>query len=176
MPNMLNMVKHHERRRWTRVETSTPTRVSSNGTSWEGRTVNMSLGGVCMAFGTSVSASTNQPIQLGLETDAGVIELKGAIRNLNATGFAVEFEALEGIQGQVFASVLEGLREHAISVTLTGRLGPQDTGNLLLEISTGGAAPLEITEAPSASSPAEEDSPTAPTVISKQIEFKNASG
>ncbi|HEX9284872.1 MAG TPA: PilZ domain-containing protein, partial [Nitrospirales bacterium] len=172
---MLNTVKHHDRRRWTRVETSTPTRVSSNGTAWEGRTVNMSLGGVCMAFGTSVSASANQPIQLGLQTDAGVIELKGAIRNLNATGFAVEFESLDGIQGQIFASVLEGLREHAISVTLTGSLVPQDTGDLLLEISTGGA-PLEIAEAFFDSSVPEEDSPATPTVISKQIEFKNASG
>jgi alpha-beta hydrolase superfamily lysophospholipase/SAM-dependent methyltransferase len=176
MPNMLNMAKHHERRRWTRVETSTPTRVSSNGTSWEGRTVNMSLGGVCMAFGTSVSASTNQPIQLGLETDAGVIELKGAIRNLNATGFAVEFEALEGVQGQIFASVLEGIREHTISVKLVGTLVSQDTGDLLLEISTGGAAPLDIAEVLPGSSTAEEDSPTAPAIISKQIEFKNASG
>lgn len=176
MPNMLNTVKHHERRRWGRVETSTPTRLSSNGTAWEGRTVNMSLGGVCMAFGTSVSASANQPIQLGLETDAGVIELKGAVRNLNETGFAVEFEALDGIQGQIFASVLEGLREHAISVTLTGRLVPQDTGNLLLEISAAGGAPFEIAEALFDSSAAEEDSPAAPAVISKQIEFKNASG
>jgi len=176
MPDMLNAVKHHERRQWARVETCTPTRVSLNSTSWEGKAVNVSLGGLCMAFDARAFASESQPIQLGLQTDAGVIELKGAVRNLRETGFAVEFEALDAVQGLIYASVLEGLREHAITVTLVGLLVPQDTGDLLLEISTGGAMPVEITEAPPDSSTAEENSPAAPTIISTQVEFKNASG
>ena len=177
MSDMSNMVTHHERRRWARVHVDMHARLSLNGTSWEGNTVDISLGGVSMAFSASVSASENQPIHLGLQTDAGVVEIKGAVRSIREAGLAVEFEALDGIPAQIFASVLEELRERAISVKLVGLLMPQDTGDLLLEISTGGAVPVESTEAPpDDSSSAEEDATAAPAVISKQIEFKNPSG
>ncbi len=177
---------HPERRRWVRVATAAPTRLSLNGTAWEGTTLNMSLGGVFMAFARSVTAAENQPIQLGLQTDAGLLELKGTIRSLKeigkdpsaaadaAQGLAVEFETLDALRGQIFVSILDALRERSVSVRLVGLLIPQDTGDLLLELSAAGAEPVEPTEAPPDS--AAEDASDAPPIISRPVECRNPLG
>lgn len=179
---------HPERRRWTRVETATPARLSLNGTAWEGLAQNLSLGGTFMTFAQTVSATENQPIQLGLQTDAGVLELKGTIRSLRdleketsaaadaVQGLAVEFETLDAIREQIFVSILDALRERSVSVRLVGLLTPQDTGDLLLEIGTAGAEPVEAAEIPPDPSAAEEGAPDAPAIISTQVECRNAAG
>lgn len=177
-----------ERRRWVRVETVTPVRLSLNGTAWEGTAQNLSLGGTFMAFPCSLSATENQPIQLGLQTDAGVLELKGTIRSLReiekkrlaaadvVQGLAVEFEALDAIREQIFVSILDALRERSVSLRLVGLLTPQDTGDLLLEVGDGGAVPVQDMEAPPDPPSADESVPDAPAIISKQVECRNASG
>jgi len=181
------LTAHSERRRWTRIETATPARLSLNGTAWEGMAQNLSLGGTFMTFAQTVSATEKQPIQLGLQTDAGVLELKGTIRSLReigqeptapvdaVQGLAVEFETLDAVREQIFVSILDALRERSVSVRLVGLLAPQDTGNLLLEISAGGAAPVEAEEPPP-DSPVEDNASDAPTIISTQVECRNAAG
>ena len=176
-----------ERRRWTRIETATPARLSLNGTAWEGMAQNLSLGGTFMTFAQNVSATEKQSIQMGLQTDAGVLELKGTIRSLReigkepaaaadaVQGLAVEFETLDAIKEQIFVSILDALREQSVSVRLVGLLTPQDTGDLLLEISTGGAEPVETEEAPPDS--ATDDSPSdAPSIVSRPVECRNPLG
>jgi len=179
---------HPERRRWTRVETATPARLSHNGTAWEGLAQNLSLGGTFMTFARNVSATENQPIQLGLQTDAGLLELKGTIRSLReigeepsaaadaVQGLAVEFEALDAIREQIFVSILDALRERSVSVRLVGLLAPQDTGDLLLEISAAGADPVEIAEAPPDDAAAEEGASDAPAISSRPVECRNPLG
>ena len=179
---------HPERRRWARIETASPARLSLNGTAWEGLAQNLSLGGTFMTFARNVSAAENQPIQLGLQTDAGVLELKGTIRSLReigqeptapvdaVQGLAVEFETLDAIREQIFVSILDALRERSVSVRLVGLLAPQDTGDLLLEISAAGADPVEIAEAPLDSADAEGDASDAPEIISRPVECRNPLG
>ncbi len=177
---------HPDRRRWTRVETTAPARLSRNGTAWEGLARNLSRGGTFMTFARNVSATENQPIQLGLQTDAGLLELKGTIRSLReigeepsaaadaVQGLAVEFEALDAIREQILISILDALRERAVSVRLVGLLVPQDTGDLLLEISAAGAEPVEPAETlPDAT---EEGAPDAPAVSSRPVECCNPLG
>lgn len=177
---------HPERRRWVRVKTTTPARLSLNGTAWEGLAQNLSLGGTFMTFARNVSATENQPIQLGLQTDAGLLELKGTIRSLReieqepsaaadaVQGLAVEFETLDALRGQIFVSILDALRERSVSVRLVGLLIPQDTGDLLLELSAASVEPVEPAEAPPDS--AAEDGADAPAISSTQVECRNASG
>ena len=179
---------HSERRRWVRVEPAAPARLSLNGTAWEGLAQNLSLGGTFMTFARNVSATENQPIQLGLQTDAGLLELKGTIRSLREIGYecsapanavqglAVEFESLDTIREQIFMSILDALRERSVSVRLVGLLTPQDTGDLLLEIGAAGAEPVEAAEAPPDPSTAEEDAPDASAIISTQVECRNTAG
>lgn len=177
---------HPERRRWVRVKTATPARLSLNGTAWEGLAQNLSLGGTFMTFARNVSATENQPIQLGLQTDAGLLELKGTIRSLReiekdpsaaadvVQGLAVEFETLDAIREQIFVSILDALRERSVSVRLVGLLTPQDTGDLLLELSAAGAEPVETAEAPP--DDAEDGASDAPTIISRPVECRNPLG
>jgi len=188
VPNAPFPSAHPERRRWARVATATPARLSLNGTAWEGTTLNMSLGGLFMAFAERVAAAENQAIQLGLQTDAGLLELKGTVRSLRECekerpaavdpplGLAVEFEALDAIREQLLGSILDALREQAVSIRLVGLLAPQDTGDLLLEISTGGAEPVEAAELPPDPSAAEDDASDEPSVVSRQVECRNQSG
>ncbi len=178
---------HPERRRWARIETATPARLSLNGTAWDGLAQNLSLGGTFMTFAQNVSATEKQPIQLGLETAAGVLELKGTIRSLReigkepaapadaVQGLAVEFETLDAIREQIFVSILDALRERSVSVRLVGLLAPQDTGDLLLEISTAGAAPVETKDDPPDA--ADNDGAVdAPAIISRPVECRNPLG
>jgi SAM-dependent methyltransferase/alpha-beta hydrolase superfamily lysophospholipase len=151
-------------------------------------TLNMSLGGVFMTFAGSVTATENQAIQLGLQTDAGLLELKGTIRSLRELGkecsttadpllgLAVEFEALDALREQLFISILDALREQSVSIRLVGLLAPQDTGDLLLEISTAGAEPVEAVEAPSDPSSDDDRVSDEPPIISRPVECRNPFG
>jgi PAS domain S-box-containing protein len=138
-----------EQRRWLREEVQLEARLRMNGETWSGTALNISLGGVYMVFNRPVSATENQPIQLGLTTEAGVLEIRGTVRSLREAagprvqpdeavtlGLAVEFEALDATKEAILASLLEGLRERSVSVALTGLLIPQETGDLLVEISS----------------------------------------
>jgi ubiquinone/menaquinone biosynthesis C-methylase UbiE/alpha-beta hydrolase superfamily lysophospholipase len=125
--------------------------LSLNGAAWVGVAPDISRGGVYMAFDEAVAATENQPIQLGLVTEAGALVLGGRVRGLRemsiqritvakepALGLAVEFEELDTVKEKILSSLLEGLREQSIAVKLMGRLTPLETGDLLLEIRSAG--------------------------------------
>lgn len=162
-----------ERRSAPRIDLQADARLAFKEEAWQGTTRNLSLGGLYMVFPGTVSVNGNQPIQLGLVSDAGVLEVNGtvvAIREATGPwadqagtpplGLAVKFAPLGTIEWHVLESLLEGLRERTVAIRLTGLLIPQETGDLLLEVNAleDGATDLApIDPSPSPSSPEAED-------------------
>ncbi|HZC67315.1 MAG TPA: PilZ domain-containing protein, partial [Nitrospirales bacterium] len=145
-----------ERRRWPRVEAHLETSVRPNGETSSGTAPNISLGGVYVVLDRPVPIAENQPIQLGLVTEVGVLEIRGRIHRIRAatdhvadsperlgSGFAVEFEPLDETKAALLASLLDGLRERTTSVKITALLFPQTTSRLLLEASALSTAPAQ---------------------------------
>ena len=166
------ILPHHERRRSSRIDVWIKTRLILKGTTWEGATLNISLGGAYIVFEGVLLATENQPIRIGLVSDVGVLELPATLRSIRevtdrrdqaaanpALGLAVEFEELGTNERLILASLLDGLQEGSVSVTLTALLTPQETGDLLLEVSLGGAAGTTDTAQPISSSEEEESVP-----------------
>jgi PAS domain S-box-containing protein len=138
-----------ERRRSDRVALNAEARLSLNGTMWHGSVRNVSLGGLYMVFSGQIPATQNQPIQLGLISEVGVLEVQGLVRGVReavgpgiappdnpALGLGVEFAALGTTAELVITSLLDGLREQTVSIKATAVLSPQETGDLLLAISS----------------------------------------
>lgn len=147
MPKHVEQEPYRERRRWPRIGVHLEANLSHNGTAWRGTAPDISRGGVYMTFDETIAATENQPIQVGLVTEAGALVIGGMVRGLREApnkriavakepmlGLAVEFEELDAIKEKILSSLLEGIREQSVSVKLMGRLAPQDTGDLLLEI------------------------------------------
>ncbi len=145
-------------RRSPRIEIRLEASISLNGATWQGTALNLSLGGVYMIFDEPVSVTEDQPIQLGLLTQAGMLEIRGRIRDLReatsprtaganqrALGLAVEFEKLAATKEQIFASLLDGLREQSVSVKIIGSFLPHETMDHLLEISSAGTEAVHAT-------------------------------
>lgn len=140
-----------ERRRSPRIDLRMDARLSTNGSAWNGTALNISLGGIFLVFDETISVSENQPIQLGLTSEVGVLEIHGMVCRVNevasqqiktqgfpALGLAVEFTPLEATDELILASLLDGLRDRSITVTLTAIMPPKETGDLLLEVSSAG--------------------------------------
>jgi PAS domain S-box-containing protein len=139
-------VPPQERRRAPRLDLEIEAHLGMDGTGWEGRVVNMSLCGLYMLLTGAVDLSENQPIQLGLGGEGGILEIRGKVRALRShteangsdrsmgTGVAVDFGSLGAIEERILSSILEGIREQAITLKLTGLLIPQQTEDLLVEV------------------------------------------
>ncbi len=160
----------HERRRSSRIDVRIETRLILKGTTWEGTTLNISLDGAYIVFEGVMLATENQPIRIGLVSDVGVFELPATLRSIRevtdrrteaaakpALGLAVEFEELGTDERLILASLLDGLQERAVSLKLTAHLTPQESGDILLEVSPAGTGAGQRTALPS-SSPEEEES------------------
>src|SRR5437879_7339665 len=148
-----------ERRRWPRVEAHLEMSVRPDGEPSSGTATNISLGGVYVVLGRPIPLTENQPIQLGLVTEIGMLEIRGRIHRIRAatsrvvasperlgSGFAVEFEPLDETKKALLASLLDGLRERTTSVKLTALLIPQTTSRLLQEASAPSTAPAQSVE------------------------------
>src|SRR5207245_1560425 len=94
-----------ERRRWPRTEAHLETSVRPNGETSSGTAPNIGLGGLYVVLDRPVPVAENQPIQLGLVTEIGLLEIRGRIHRIRAatghvvgspehlgSGFAVEVE------------------------------------------------------------------------------------
>jgi len=145
-----------ERRRRPRLEVPMDARLAFNGATWVGKGRNLSLGGLYMSFPGRPPADENQPIILGIQQGASVLQIRGRVRWLReeahpassdattfALGVAVEFESLNAAKEAILASLLDELQVFSLSIAITGLLIPQDTGDLLLEVSAAGAAPVQ---------------------------------
>jgi len=148
-----------ERRRWPRVEAHLEMSVRPDGEPSSGTAPNISLGGVYVVLDRPVPITENQPIQLGLVTEIGMLEIRGRIHRIRAaagrvvasperpgSGFAVEFEPLDETKKALLASLLDGLRERTTSVKLTALLVHQTTSRLLLETGAPSTAPPQPVE------------------------------
>jgi len=137
-------LEYLERRRSPRLKVQIGARLSLGEAVWGGWATDLSLGGMFLQFEGTVPANENQPVQLGLVSDAGVLEIQGSVRaireaaaaGLAALGLAIKFAELETTETKILASLLVGLREGSISLTVTALLVPQETGDLLIEISS----------------------------------------
>ncbi|HET8579920.1 MAG TPA: PilZ domain-containing protein, partial [Nitrospiraceae bacterium] len=145
------VLPHAERRRSSRIDVRTETRLTLEGTTWEGTALNISQGGAYIVFEGMIPVTENQPTRIGLVSEVGVLELPATLRGIRevteqriqasakpALGLAVEFGELGTGERLIFASLLDGLQEGLVSVKLTVLLTPQETGDLLLEVSSSG--------------------------------------
>jgi PAS domain S-box-containing protein len=135
-----------DRRRAARVGVHLDVRLSLGDEVHAGTVADISREGLYMVFSGIVPATPAQPIQLGFASETGVLELRGSIvavrepaalqneRRGPLCGLAVRIEAPGSIEREVLGSLVEGLAEGAVSLTVTAILAPPDTGDLLLEI------------------------------------------
>ncbi len=142
-----------ERRRSPRIALHIDARLSLNGSAWNGIALNISLSGIFLVFDGIVPVSENQPIRLGLMSEVGVLEIRGTVRGIRevsgpeseprgkpALGLAVQFTGLQTTEELILASLLDNLRDQPGKVKLRAQLTSQETGDLLLEVSSLGAA------------------------------------
>ncbi|MBM4134722.1 MAG: methyltransferase domain-containing protein [Nitrospira sp.] len=161
-----------ERRSAPRIDLQAEARLTLNGDAWEGTILNLSLGGLYMVLPASVPVTSNQPIQLGLVSEVGVLEITGTVLGLRETegpstnpsgmpalGIAIKYAPIGGIEERILESLLEGLREHTVAIKLTGLLIPQETGDLLLEVQSGGTEATNLTSIPPSVAEAEDQAP-----------------
>lgn len=145
-----------ERRRSPRFDLRIETRLSLNGSAWTGTVLSIGLGGLYMVFSDTIPAAERQPIQLGFVSEVGVLEIRGAVRGIREAtapkadtsgtaryGLAIEFAPLGSPEAEILSSLLEGLRQGSVSVKLTVLLIPQETGDLLLEVSSTGTEAIQ---------------------------------
>jgi PAS domain S-box-containing protein len=123
-----------ERRHSPRNKIHMDARASSNGMSWEGTALNISLGGIYILFKGQVLAREHQLTRLGFGSDVGVLEIPGTIRHIHTTeresspakesftGLAIQFSPLKEVEGKILQSLMEGLRTRSISMTCTALL------------------------------------------------------
>jgi PAS domain S-box-containing protein len=141
-----------ERRRSPRIVIDMDARVTSNGTSWEGTVLNISLGGIFMLVKGEVRAREDQVTRLGFASDVGVLEIAATIRDIRAvlgkpsaskrpvSGLAIEFLPLKDVEARILHSLIEGLRAGSISMRCTALLirhppdsEPEDIPNRKIE-------------------------------------------
>lgn len=141
------IVSQPDRRRAPRINRPIEACVSLRGSSWKGTVLNISMGGLYMVFDSTASATEGQPIQLGITSEVGILEVHGVVRGTReavgllvappdqpALGLAVEFTGLGTTEELILASLLDELREGSVGVKVTALMIPQETGDLLLEI------------------------------------------
>src|SRR5207249_4907508 len=96
---------------------------------------------------------TASPDRLSSVSEVGVWEIRGTVRGIRevsglengprgkpALGLAVQFTGLQTTEEMILASLLDSLRDQPGTIKLRAMLNPQDTGDLLLEVSSLGAA------------------------------------
>ncbi len=159
-----------ERRSAPRIDLQADVRLASNGDQWQGTALNVSLGGLYMVFPPSIPISQNQRLQLGLVSEVSVLEINGTVLGIRelaqagspALGLAIKFSPVEATEQLILGSLLDGARERTVTLSFTGLLVPQETGDLLLEVNApaAGAGFSPIHPSPSLSlSDAEEQAP-----------------
>jgi predicted amino acid dehydrogenase len=124
-------------RRWPRRHVRMDACLKLHEAAWRGVVSDISLGGVCLFFKEIVPAVHNQSLEIGLLTEAGVLEIRGAIRGgrpasrtetpgVRQTGqsLTIEFQPLDMTTELVLASFLDALHEQAVSIKFTGTLVP----------------------------------------------------
>ncbi len=135
-----------DRRRSPRIDVRIETSILVNETSHEGTAVNISLSGIYILCSDMVQLVENQHCELRFVTEGLILNIMGTLRGLRefsnldeATsrttfGLAITFDMLRTPKVQMFASLLEGMRERSTSVKLTVIVISEETGDLLLEV------------------------------------------
>ncbi|MGQ0810108.1 MAG: PilZ domain-containing protein, partial [Nitrospiraceae bacterium] len=119
-----------DRRRSTRTEVQIESYLIVGDTRWPGVTVNMSVGGAYVKFADRLPVLEDQAVHVALKTAISVLDLEGIIRargltqtsgsapKMSGTDLAIEFLAMRDNEQAVLVSLLEGVREGSVAVTL----------------------------------------------------------
>jgi SAM-dependent methyltransferase/alpha-beta hydrolase superfamily lysophospholipase len=121
-----------DRRHFPRLQVSLPARLDYNGIEVEALARNIGVGGVSLIARADIPVVPNQPVLVNVITDAGALKIVGRILESrgsrarsrsnsasSACGFAIEFDPLESVVEQVLTSLLDGLCEKTLTITLT---------------------------------------------------------
>jgi PAS domain S-box-containing protein len=135
-----------ERRQSPRIEVQMEARAISNGNTWEGTALNISLGGIFIIFTGQVAASEHQKARLGFGNEIGILEIQGTMHHMHArpsdpaatsrlTGLAFRFDPLKEVEAKILHSLIEGLRAGSIVMTCTALLIPRSADSIRPEAS-----------------------------------------
>ncbi|MDA2910099.1 PilZ domain-containing protein [Nitrospiraceae bacterium AH_259_D15_M11_P09] len=132
------LVPYEEQRRNPRIDLRIRAYVSSNGSVAEAFALNISRSGMYLVGSSRLSVREDQPIQVLLKSEVGVLDIRGTIRGVReiasfqvgsesgpALGLAIDFQNLGAIERDVLVSILEELRAHPSALELTAFLAPQ---------------------------------------------------
>ena len=120
-----------DRRCSPRLPVSLLARLDLNGTEVDATARNISRGGAYVVCGTFLTVGDNQRVRIEVLTAAGCFEIHGivlgprdtlpasrSVRRPARFGFAIRFDPPDFILERIFASILEGIRLEAVSISL----------------------------------------------------------
>jgi len=129
------LVRYVERRRNPRIDLRIRVHVSWHGLLADGIAMNISRSGMYLVVNKRLSVREDQPMQVGLKSEVGVLDIRGTIRGVRevpssqvgsegspALGLAIDFQNLGSIEGDILASILEELRARPAALELTAFL------------------------------------------------------
>ncbi len=128
-----------DRRRAPRLACALPTKLQCEGQTWEGVTRDIGLGGLMVTVLDDIEARQSQAVQVSLNSDIGMFELRGAIRAIRewdrsehtggsrpALGLAIEFGPFGPYEEQILGSMIQGLTEQSIQLQASITLLPEE--------------------------------------------------
>ncbi|HEY3197364.1 MAG TPA: PilZ domain-containing protein [Nitrospirales bacterium] len=120
-----------DRRCSPRLPVSLLARLDLNGTEVDATARNISRGGAYIVCGTFLTVGANQRIRVEVLTVAGCFEIHGIVlgprdalpasrpaRRPARFGFAIRFDPPDFVLERIFASILDGIRVEAVSISL----------------------------------------------------------
>lgn len=121
-----------DRRRTARIVCELLTRLQLDAQTWDGTTRNLGLGGLFLTVTEPVPVVEMQQVQIGLQSEVGIFELRGMVRGMRewgepspgsarlpVTGLAIEFGPFGPYEEQILASMIQGLTEQSAQLQVT---------------------------------------------------------
>ncbi len=139
-PAMPTVPVSTDRRRTPRITCALPTKIHMEGQTWDGFTRDLALGGMLVTLSEPLSMGEAHPVQVSLNSEIGLFELRGTIRAIRewedprkkehrrpATGLAIEFGPFGPYEEQILGSMIQGLAEQTIQLQATVTILPLET-------------------------------------------------
>ncbi len=148
----------HDRRQSPRTDIQIDAHLTLDGTTWSGRGENLSLTGLYLVFEGLLPLAVNQPLHVGLVSEVAVLQLHGTVRGIReidrrrvgtkvfpALGVAVQLVGIKPEEHLILASLIEGIRDRSVSISLTLQVTAEGAEDSVLEVRPGeGGSPQQI--------------------------------
>ncbi len=145
-----------DRRRTVRIELQLDASLTDAGTRWGGQVQNISPDGLFAVFEGLVPVTLHQPVQLGFVSPGTVLQLRGIARGIReidrrqvgakvfpAVGLAIQITDLTHEERLILMSMLDGVRQGSVPMSLTVLLYPAASDDVLVEARAGQAGALQ---------------------------------